>query len=145
MPRARPPPARSSRRRARAVAGAEEAGTKAEAALHEAEANAASTQSQLTDWLGEAGDARSAFLARESELAAAEQELDAARTLEASAREAVSAAKDAAAEAASGLGKIGTRLAGAWGKLGEDRDMPADPDFHPGGVPRGGRGGDRSS
>ena len=109
------------------VEGAHVAEAQAEALLREVEATVASTQSQLTDWLGEDGDARSAFRARESELTAAEETLETAKALAEAARATLSGAKDAAAEAVAALGKIGTRLAGAWGKLGEDRDMPADP------------------
>ena len=110
------------------VKSVEAAAAKAEAGLREAEASAASTRSQLTDWLGSDGDARSSFQARESELAAAEQAVGVAGVEVETARAAVAGAKDAAAHAVEALGKVGIRLAGAWGRLGEDRDLPSDPD-----------------
>ena len=96
--------------------------------MREAEAGIASTRSQLTDWLGEEGDARTSFQVRESELTAAERALDEANVAMEAARVGWDGAKDAAAEAAVALVKIGGRLANAWGKLGEDRDVAADAD-----------------
>jgi exonuclease SbcC len=110
------------------VTRGEVAATKADAALREAEANVASTRSQLTDWLGEEGDARASFQVRESELTAAERSLNGCNTATEAARIARDSAKDAAAEAAVALVRIGGRLANAWGKLGDDRDVAADAD-----------------
>ncbi len=93
-----------------------------------ATASLTATKDQLVGWLGEEGDPRSLFEAREAELTAAEQAVETARQ----AVEAARAGLDEAARLAEGAGgaiaTLANRLSGAWGRLEEDRDVPLEPD-----------------
>lgn len=102
---------------AEALTGANDEVLAADAALR-------ATQGRLAEWLGEGeADARAALRAREAELDASEREAeDAKRTVE-EAREALDLAQLSAEGARSALTAVATRLAGAWGRLGEDRDV----------------------
>src|SRR6185503_10941781 len=81
------------------------------------------TKDQLVGWLGEDGDPRSLFEAREAELTAAEQAVEAAR----GAVEAARAGLDEAARLAEGAGgevaTLANRLSGVWGRLDEERGV----------------------
>ena len=67
------------------------------------------------DRLGEEGDVRSLFEAREAELTAAEEALEAAKGAVGSVQEDLERATELAAGAAEQLGKLANRLAGGWG------------------------------
>jgi exonuclease SbcC len=96
-------------------------------AVEAADAALAATQSQLTEWLGDVEDPRDALEAREHELEAAESAAEDAKTALDGATSTVEGAREDATSAREGLAKIANRLAGAWGRLGEDRDVAPEP------------------
>jgi exonuclease SbcC len=91
-----------------------------------AEAAIAATNGQLVEWLGE-GDARTLLAAREAELEVAERAAEDARAAVDVSREQLDHVREAAAGSGQRLASIANRLSGAWGRLGEDRDVSADP------------------
>ena len=97
-------------------------------ALAAADAALAATKGQLVEWLGEEGDVRSLFDAREAELTAAERAVDEARTQVEHARSAHEDAVRQAEDAGTRIATVANRLSGGWGRLDEDRDVTADPD-----------------
>ncbi len=101
---------------------------RAAAAMATADAALAATKSQLVEWLGEEGDVRSLFEAREAELTAAERAVDEARTQVERARSAHEETVRQAEDAGTSIATIANRLAGTWGRLDEDRAVPAEPD-----------------
>jgi exonuclease SbcC len=131
---------RDVERAARAASAAQGAAEGAEAALkkaHEhasaameelraAEAALAATQGQLVEWLGE-GDARTLLEAREAELDGAEHAARAARAELDAAQSALEEARELATHSAKQLSTMANRLSVAWGRLGEDRAVAADP------------------
>jgi exonuclease SbcC len=88
--------------------------------LQASEAAVTATQGQLAEWLGE-GDARTLLEAREGEVAAAREALEGAKAAIDPARSAFDLAREAAEGAAAVLAELAGRLAGAWGRLGQDR------------------------
>jgi exonuclease SbcC len=92
-----------------------------------AEAAIATTNGQLVEWLGE-GDPRSLLAAREAELGTAERVAEDARAAVDAARVQLERTREAAVGSTQRLATIANRLSGAWGRLAEDRDVPADPD-----------------
>jgi exonuclease SbcC len=96
--------------------------------LATADAALAATQSQLAGWLGDGEDPRRALEAREHELEAAESAAGMARDALERARVNVDQVREAATSIREGLGRTANRLAGAWGRLGEDRDVIAEPE-----------------
>ena len=101
----------------------------AEAAVQLAETELASTQSELVDRLGE-GDPNALLEERRRSLTAAEAAARTAAAAERAARDELDQRRATAAEAATVLGRLRERLAGAWGALEED----------PGPIPEGGPG-----
>lgn len=101
---------------------------RAATAMAAADAALAATKSQLVEWLGEEGDVRSLFEGREAELTAAERAVDGARTEVERARSAHDEAVRQAEDAGTRIATIANRLSGIWGRLEEDRDVPAGPD-----------------
>jgi exonuclease SbcC len=91
-----------------------------------AEAAVATTNGQLVEWLGE-GDPRTLLDAREAELDTAERAVEAARTAVDASRAQLERTREDAASSAQRLASFANRLSGAWGRLGEDRDVAADP------------------
>jgi exonuclease SbcC len=124
-------------RLAEAGAQAEAAGAREEAAasalatattdLATAEAAVAATQNQLTEWLGDGSvDPREALRDAEDRLEEAERTVaEATRALD-EARDALDRANRGATAARDELARVANRLAGAWGRLGEDREVQAD-------------------
>jgi DNA repair protein SbcC/Rad50 len=127
---------RASQARASAATGLEEAAARAEesASNHErtterlraAEAAIATTNGQLVEWLGE-GDARTLLEARQAELDAAERAAEEARAAVDASRKDLEQTRGSAAQASKQLTSFANKLSGAWGRLGEDRDVAADP------------------
>ena len=127
------------RRRASAATAVEEADARAEesGANHErtaerlraAEAAIATTNGQLVEWLGDEGDARTLVRGPRGRAGRAPSERGGG------ARDAVDGGRadlerdgaGAAAQAGRQLASFANRLSGAWGRLGEDRDVAADP------------------
>ncbi len=108
-----------------AAAQAEQPFVEASDRARAAEAALAVTRSELVDRLGE-GDPRELLLAREAELEAAESHLrDAARQLT-EARAELDAERRTGLEAARALATLATKVAAAWGSLGEPHDMAPD-------------------
>ena len=101
---------------------------RATAAMAATDAALAATKSQLVEWLGEEGDVRSLFEAREAELTAAERAVDEARTEVERVRSAHEEMVRQAEDAGTSIASIANRLAGIWGRLDEDRDVSAEPD-----------------
>ena len=95
--------------------------------LRTAEAAIATTNSQLVEWLGE-GDARTLLEAREAELEAAERGVEEARAAMDASRAMLEQTREAAVGSVHLLTSFANRLSGAWGRLGEDRDVAADPE-----------------
>jgi exonuclease SbcC len=91
-----------------------------------AEAAIATTNSQLVEWLGE-GDARTLLEARQAELDAAERTAEEARSAVDASRAQLEQTREAAVGSAQRLTSIANRLSGAWGRLGEDRDVATAP------------------
>jgi exonuclease SbcC len=85
------------------------------------------TKDQLVGWLGEDGDPRSLFEAREAELTAAEQAIEAARRAVEEARTSLDQAARLAEGAVGVIATLANRLSGVWGRLEEDRDVTAEP------------------
>lgn len=110
-----------------AVGTAASACQRAHEEILEAEAELAATQSQLVEWLGE-GDAHELLQARESALIAAELALEEAGGALDEARLVHEGIRDETMAANEALGRVANRLSGTWGRLGEGRDVPADPD-----------------
>ncbi|MGZ8641639.1 MAG: AAA family ATPase [Actinomycetota bacterium] len=94
--------------------------------LRAAEAAIATTNGQLVEWLGE-GDARTLLEARQAELDAAERAEEEARVAVDTSRARLDQTREAAVGSAQRLTSFANRLSGAWGRLGEDRDVAADP------------------
>jgi exonuclease SbcC len=127
----------ASQTRASAATSVDEAAKRAEesGATHEqmterlrtAEAAIATTNGQLVEWLGE-GDARTLLDARQAELDAAERAAEEARSAADASRAHVDQTREAAAGSTKRLTSIANKLSNAWGKLGEDHDVSADPD-----------------
>jgi exonuclease SbcC len=86
------------------------------------------TKDQLVGWLGEDGDPRSLFEAREAELTAAEQAVEVARRAVEEARAGLDEATRLADGAGGAIATLANRLSGVWGRLEEDRDVPVEPD-----------------
>ena len=101
---------------------------RATAAMATADAKLSATKSQLVEWLGEEGDVRSLFEAREAELTTVERAVDEARTQVERARSAHEEAVRQAEDAGTRIATIANRLSGVWGRLDEDREVPAEPD-----------------
>ena len=78
------------------------------------------------EWLGE-GDARTLLEARQAELDAAERAVKEAREAVDASRTALEQTRGAATQAGKQLTSFANKLSGAWGRLGEDRDVAADP------------------
>ncbi len=97
-------------------------------AMAATDATLAATKSQLVEWLGEEGDVRSLFEARQAELTAAEHAVDEARTQVERARSGHEESVRQAEDAGRSIASIANRLSGIWGRLDEDRDVPAEPD-----------------
>jgi exonuclease SbcC len=93
-----------------------------------ADAALAATKSQLVEWLGEEGDVRALFEAREAELTAAERAVEEIRDQVEGARSAHEEAVRLSEDAGAKIATIANRLSGIWGRLDEDRDVPAGPD-----------------
>jgi len=93
----------------------------AETSLRDADAALAAAASQLVDRLGE-GDPHALLEARQAELLAVEASREEASREEAAARDALEAARRDGDATTSGLATVATRLATAWGMLGERRD-----------------------
>ena len=93
-----------------------------------ATASLTATKDQLVGWLGEDGDPRSLFEAREAELTAAEQAVESARRAVEAARAGLDEAARLAEGAGSAIATLANRLSGVWGRLEEDRDVPAEPE-----------------
>ena len=127
---------RASQARASAATAVEEAATRAEEStsnhertaerLRAAEATIAATNGQLVEWLGE-GDARTLLEARQAELDAAEGAAEDARAGVDASRKDLEQTRGSAAQAGKQLTSFANKLSGAWGRLGEDRDVAADP------------------
>jgi exonuclease SbcC len=98
----------------------------AELELGVAETTLTATKGQLVDRLGQ-GDPRLLLEAREAELATAESALDEAKKEVESARHDFDLATEAERAAASGPAGLANRLAGVWGRLGQDREVSAGP------------------
>jgi exonuclease SbcC len=94
--------------------------------VHEAETAIATTNAQLVEWLGE-GDARTLLEARQAELDAAEHAVKEAQAAVDASRTALEQTRGAAMQASKQLTSFANKLSGAWGRLGEDRDVAADP------------------
>ncbi|MEO8423691.1 MAG: SMC family ATPase [Actinomycetota bacterium] len=126
----------ASQARASAATAAEGAAKRAEeaAANHErtaerlraSEAAIATTNGQLVEWLGE-GDARTLLEARQAELDTAERAAEETRAAVDAARAQLEQTREAAAGSRKQLTSFANKLSGAWGRLGEDRDVAADP------------------
>ena len=137
LAKAREAKERSSQARASAATAVDEAAKRTEdsEASHEqmlerlrtAEAAIATTNGQLVEWLGE-GDARTLLEAREAELDAAERGAEEARTSMDASRAILEQTREAAVDSAQQLTSFANRLSGAWGRLGEDRDVAVDPE-----------------
>jgi exonuclease SbcC len=95
--------------------------------LRKAEAAIAATNGQLVEWLGE-GDARTLLETREAELNAAERGAEDARAAVDAARVTLEQTRESAVGSSHKLASFANRLSGAWGRLGEDRDVATDPD-----------------
>ena len=127
---------RASQARASAATAVEEAAKRAEESaanhartverLQAAEASIAATNGQLVEWLGE-GDARTLLEARQAELDAAEHAAEEARAAVDASRKDLEQTRGSAAQASKQLTSFANKLSGAWGRLGEDRDVAADP------------------
>ncbi|MGZ6543837.1 MAG: AAA family ATPase [Actinomycetota bacterium] len=136
LAKARDAKERASQVRASAATAVEEAAKRAEecAENHErtverlraAEAAIATTNGQLVEWLGE-GDARTLLEARQAELDAAEHAAEEARAAVDASRKDLEQTRGSAAQAGKQLTSFANKLSGAWGRLGEDRDVAADP------------------
>jgi exonuclease SbcC len=94
--------------------------------LRSAETAIATTNGQLVEWLGE-GDARTLLEARQAELDAAERAAEEARAAVDVSRKNLERTRGSAAQAGKQITSFANRLSGAWGRLGEDRDVAADP------------------
>jgi DNA repair protein SbcC/Rad50 len=127
----------ASQTRASTATALEEAAKRAEdsEAMHEqmathlrdAEAAIATTNGQLVEWLGE-GDARTLLEAREAELAAAERAVEDARVAVDASRVTLERTRETAVGSVQQLSSFANRLSGAWGRLGENHDVAADPE-----------------
>ena len=95
--------------------------------LRNAEVAIATTNGQLVEWLGE-GDARTLLEAREAELDTAERAAEEARAAMDASREKLEQSREAAVGSAQRLTSFANRLSGAWGRLGEDRDVATEPE-----------------
>lgn len=91
-----------------------------------AEAAIATTNGQLVEWLGE-GDARTLLDARQAELDAAEKAAEEARVAVDASRAHLEQTREAAVGSVRRLTSFANRLSGAWGRLGEERDVASDP------------------
>ena len=109
------------------IARAEDVLERATAATTATDSALDATKSQLVEWLGEEGDVRSLFEARQAELIAAELAVDQARTEVERARSAHEESVRQAEDAGAMIAKLANRLSGIWGRLEEDRDVPAEP------------------
>ncbi len=127
---------RASQARASAATAVEEAAARAQesSSIHErtterlraTEAAIATTNGQLVEWLGE-GDARTLLEARQAELDAAEHAVEDARAAVDASRKDLEQTRGSAAQASKQLTSFANKLSGAWGRLGEDHDVAADP------------------
>ena len=82
---------------------------------------------QLVEWLGE-GDARTLLEARQAELDAAERAVEEARAaVDASRKDPRADPEGRPTQAGKQSTSFANKLSGAWGRLGEDRDVAADP------------------
>ncbi len=108
------------------AARAEAEGSQAADVLAATEAVLVATKSQLVEWLGEEGDPRLLFEAREAELTAAERDVVEARAAVDGARATLDEAKQLAERSTSQVAMLANRLAGLWGRLDEDRDVLAE-------------------
>jgi exonuclease SbcC len=97
-------------------------------AFEAAQAALTATKSQLVEWLGEEGDPRSLFEAREAELTAAEQAVESARRGVETARSGYEEAKRLADGAGGAMATLANRMSGLWGRLEEDRDIADEPE-----------------
>lgn len=127
---------RASQVRASAATAVDEAGKRAEESatnrdrtverVQAAEAAIATTNAQLVEWLGE-GDARTLLEARQAELDAAEHAVKEEQAAVDASRTALEQTRGAATQGSKQLTSFANKLSGAWGRLGEDRDVAADP------------------
>jgi exonuclease SbcC len=110
------------------VEEAAEGSARANQGVVAAEAALRATQGHLAEWLGEGeSDAREALRAREAELDMVERaSVEAASALE-EARQSLDRARSDAGSARSALTTLAMRLAGAWGRIGEDREVRPGP------------------
>ena len=93
-----------------------------------ATASLTATKDQLVGWLGEEGDPRSLFEAREAELTAAERAVESANRAVESARAGLDEAARLAEGAGGAIASLANRLAGVWGRLEEDRGVAVGPE-----------------
>lgn len=93
--------------------------------LRTAEAAMATTNGQVVEWLGE-GDARTLLEVRQIELDTAERAADEARAATDSSRAQLEQTREDATGSVQQLTSFANRLSGAWGRLGEDRDVAVD-------------------
>ena len=136
LAKARDAKERASQARASAATAVDEAVRRAEESvanhdrtverLREAEAAVATTNGQLVEWLGE-GDARTLLEARQAELDAAEHAAEEGRAAVDASRKDLERTRGSATQAGKQLTSFANKLSGAWGRLGEDRDVAADP------------------
>jgi len=110
-----------------AVAAAQADRTRLTVLAQEVAANLMATNSQLTEWLGE-GDPHARLAERAEERDAAEEASRLAQDAFDEARNAVDCAREDAREADAAVGTFANQLAGAWGRLDDVREVPADPD-----------------
>ena len=128
-PARRRPPGRRSSEASAGIGRAEATLAQAPDAAAAATASLTATKDQLVGWLGEEGDPRSLFEAREAELTAAEQAVGDARARRSRRRGRVSTRPRSSPRARRGaIATLANRLSGAWGRLEEDRDVAAEPD-----------------
>jgi DNA repair protein SbcC/Rad50 len=93
-----------------------------------ATASLTATKDQLVGWLGEEGDPRSLFEAREAELTAAERAVEAGHRAVEAARAGLDEAARLAEGASAAIAAMANRLSGVWGRLEEDRDVAVEPE-----------------